>query len=94
MLSGKADASGKFLAEIKLDNKQNKLKAGMLTDVTSHQEHLKQVCRCPSAQLSAAQSRQKVLCRWNNSSQKIIKTGMLLPEKIQVTEGLQQATSL
>jgi hypothetical protein len=27
MLSGKADASGKFLAEIKLDNKQNKLKA-------------------------------------------------------------------
>jgi len=91
MLSGKADAAGKFLAEIKLDNKQHKLKAGMLTDVTFASGTTEKGLSLPLSSIVGSTKQARVyVVNGTTVSQKNIKTGIVTTEKIQVTEGLQQ----
>jgi membrane fusion protein, multidrug efflux system len=91
MLSGKADASGKFLAEINLDNKNNKLKAGMLTDVTFASGVTETGLSLPlSAVVGSTKQARVFVVDGKTVRQKNIKTGIITAEKIRVTEGLQQ----
>ena len=91
MLSGKADASGKFLAEINLDNKQNKLKAGVLTDVTFASGITETGLSLPlSAIVGSTKQARVFVVNGATVKQKNIKTGIVTTEKIQVTQGLQQ----
>jgi RND family efflux transporter MFP subunit len=91
MLSGKADASGKFLAEVKLDNRHNKLKAGMLTDVTFASGEIETGLSLPLSAIVGSTKQAKVyVVNGTTVKQKSIKTGIVTAEKIQVTEGLRQ----
>lgn len=91
MLSGKADATGKFLAEIHLDNKQSRLKAGMLTDVTFASGTTQTGLSLPLSAIVGSTKQPKVfVVNGTTVTQKNIKTGIVTTEKIQVTEGLQQ----
>jgi RND family efflux transporter MFP subunit len=91
MLSGKADATGKFLAEIKLDNQQNKLKAGMLTDVTFASGTTERGLSLPLSAIVGSTKQAKVfVVNGTTVTQKNIKTGIVTTEKVEVTEGLQQ----
>jgi membrane fusion protein, multidrug efflux system len=90
MLSGKADATGKFLAEINLDNKQNKLKAGMLTDVTFASGSSETGLSLPVSAIVGSTKQPRVfVVNGTTVTQKKIKTGIVTTEKIKVTEGLQ-----
>ena len=90
MLSGKADPSGKFLAEINLDNRQNQLKAGMVTDVTFASGASESGLSLPLSALVGSTKQPKVfVVNGTTVSQKNIKTGIVTTDKIQVTDGLQ-----
>ena len=91
MLSGKADPSGKFLAEVNLDNKHNNLKAGMLTDVTFASGASEKGLSLPVSAVVGSTKQAKVfVVNGTTVSQKYIKTGIVTTDKIQVVEGLNQ----
>jgi RND family efflux transporter MFP subunit len=91
MLSDKADASGKFLAEIKLENGDNHLKAGMLTDVTFASGSSEKGLSLPLSAIVGSTKQAKVfVVNGQKVQQTIIKTGITTTEKFQVTEGLKQ----
>jgi RND family efflux transporter MFP subunit len=89
MLASKADASGKFLAEIRIDNSKNKLKAGMLTDVTFASGASEKGLSLPMSALVGSPAQPKVFVVDGITVQlKSIKTGTITIDRIQVTEGL------
>lgn len=91
MLAGKADASGKFLAEINLDNKANQLRAGMLTDVTFAPGGVETGLSLPVSAISGSTKHSKVfIVNGNKVKYTAIKTGIVTTGKVQVIEGLKQ----
>jgi membrane fusion protein, multidrug efflux system len=91
MISDKADASGKFLAEISFANAgAAKLKAGMLADVAFATGHDEKGLAIPvSALVGSAQQASVFVVQGNQVVQRSIKTGIVTADKIQVTAGLQ-----
>jgi membrane fusion protein, multidrug efflux system len=92
MISDKADASGKFLTEISLPNNgKEKLKAGMLTDVTFSNGSAETGLSIPVSALVAGTKQATVyVVNGNKVQQRTIKTGVVTPVKVQVLEGLQE----
>jgi RND family efflux transporter MFP subunit len=91
MISDKADASGKFLTEISLPNNgKEKLKAGILTDVTFSAGVAETGLSIPVSALVAGTKQATVyVVNANKVQQRTIKTGFITPVKVQVLEGLQ-----
>lgn len=92
MVSDKADASGKFLAEIKFKNngRSQKLKAGMLADVYFPMEATERGLSIPVSALIGSPTDAKVfVVNGDKVEKRSIKTGIITPMKVQVTEGLQ-----
>ena len=91
MISDKADASGKFLTEISLPNNgKEKLKAGILTDVTFSSGVTETGLSIPVSALVAGTKQATVyVVNDNKVQQRVIKTGFVTPVKVQVVEGLQ-----
>ena len=91
MISDKADASGKFLAEISFHNtEEEKLKAGMLADVSFSTEGAEKGLSIPvSALLGSAKQAKVYVVKGNHVEQRSIKTGIVTSSKVQVLEGLQ-----
>jgi RND family efflux transporter MFP subunit len=92
MLSDKADASGKFLAEITFDNKQKeKLKAGVIADVLFSVDGIETGLSIPASALLAGTNDAKVyVVNGNKAELRKIKTGIVTSTKVEVTEGLKQ----
>jgi membrane fusion protein, multidrug efflux system len=90
MISDKADASGKFLAEISFSNSEKeKLKAGILADVHFSVDALKTGLSIPaSALLTSAKDAKVYVVKGNTVEQRSIKTGILTSDKVEVVEGL------
>lgn len=91
MISDKADASGKFLAEISFSNTdKEKLKAGILADVHFSLDAVETGLSIPvSALLGSANDAKVFVANGNKVEQRTIKTGIVTADKVQVTEGLQ-----
>jgi RND family efflux transporter MFP subunit len=91
MASDKADAAGKFLTEINLpNNSKEKLKAGILADVTFSAGVAETGLSIPVSALLAGTKRATVyVAKDNKVQQRAIKTGLVTPGKVQVLEGLQ-----
>ncbi|HKO81661.1 MAG TPA: efflux RND transporter periplasmic adaptor subunit [Chitinophagaceae bacterium] len=91
MISDKADASGKFLAEITFTNTdKEKLKAGILADVHFTMEEIKTGLSIPvSALLGSATDAKVYVVKGNKVELRSIKTGIVTATKVEVTEGLQ-----
>jgi RND family efflux transporter MFP subunit len=91
MISDKADASGKFLAEISFANTgAAALKAGMLADVTFDSKSTQKGLAIPvSALTGSAQQATVFVVKGNQVEQRSIKTGIVTADKVQVTAGLQ-----
>lgn len=91
MLAGKADETGKFLAEINLDNRRNALKAGMLTDVTFASGLTERGLALPLSSIVGSTKQVKVyVVKGTVAELRNITTGIITTEKIQVTEGLKE----
>ena len=90
MISDKADASGKFLAEVSFANDgKEKLKAGILADVHFKMEAVETGLSIPvSALLSSAKDARVFVVNGNTVAQRNIKTGIVTSSNVQVTEGL------
>ncbi len=90
MVSDKADASGKFLAEITFSNNdKEKLKAGILADVHFDMEETETGLSIPVSALVASAKDAKVFVVNNGKAElRSIKTGIVTSEKVQVLEGL------
>jgi membrane fusion protein, multidrug efflux system len=91
MISDKADASGKFLAEVTFPNTdKEKLKAGILADVHFSMESVETGLSVPvSALLAGAQDAKVYLVKRNKVEKRSIETGIITSNKVQVLEGLQ-----
>lgn len=91
MVSDKADVSGKFLTEIRLNNTgKEKLKAGMLADVLFAMKTTKTALAIPSSALISSDKDAKVfVANGDHVEQKNIKTGVIVSNKVEVLEGLQ-----
>jgi membrane fusion protein, multidrug efflux system len=91
MISDKADASGKFLAEVSFKNNENeKLKAGMLAEVNFEMATTETGISIPvSALVGSAKQAKVFVVKGNHVELKSIKTGIVLSDKVQVLEGLQ-----
>jgi len=91
MISDKADASGKFLTEISLPNNgKEKLKAGILTDITFSTGVAETGLSIPVSALVAGTKQATVyVVNASKVQQRTIKTGFVTPVKVQVLEGLQ-----
>jgi len=91
MISDKADASGKFLAEITFpNNDKEKLKAGILADVHFSIDEVETGLSIPvSALLAGAIDARVYVAKGNKVEQRSIKTGFVTSDKVQVIEGLQ-----
>ncbi len=91
MISDKADASGKFLAEITFSNNdKEKLKAGILADVHFTMEEIETGLSIPvSALLGSATDAKVYVVKDNKAELRSIKTGIVTATKVEVTEGLQ-----
>lgn len=91
MISEKADAAGKFLTEINLPNNgKEKIKAGILTDVTFSTGIGETGLSVPVSALLAGTKQATVYVVINNKvQQRVVKTGLITPTKVQVLEGLQ-----
>lgn len=91
MVSDKADASGKFLAEISFSNTdKEKLKAGILADVHFDMEETETDLSIPvSALLASAKEAKVFVAKGNKAELRSIKTGIVTSDKVQVLEGLQ-----
>lgn len=92
MVSDKADASGKFLAEIGFSNNgKEKMKAGILTDVHFALAGIETGLSVPVSALLAGSKGAKVYVVNNGKAElRTIKTGIVTSEKAEVTEGLQE----
>ena len=92
MLSDKADASGKFLAEITFDNNQkDKLKAGVIADVLFSIDGVETGLSIPASALIAGTNDAKVyVVNGNKAELRRIKTGIVTTTKVEVTEGLKE----
>ncbi len=90
MISDKADAAGKFLAEISFrNNDQEKLKAGILADVHFSVDEIKTGLSIPVSALLASSKEAKVYVVNNNHAElRSIKTGIVTAEKVEVIDGL------
>lgn len=90
MVSDKADASGKFLAEIKFSNAgKEKLKAGMLVEVAFNDEATENGLAIPVSSIVGSMKEAKVYVLNGSKVQlRNIKTGIITADKVQVTEGL------
>lgn len=90
MISDKADASGKFLAEISFSNTdKEELKAGMLADVYFSMEAAKTGLSIPASALLASAKDAKVFIVTGNTVElRSITTGLVTADKVEVTEGL------
>ncbi|THU31545.1 efflux RND transporter periplasmic adaptor subunit [Niastella caeni] len=92
MISDKADAAGKFLTEISLPNNgKEKLKAGILADVTFSTGIAETGLSIPvSALLAGTKQATVYVVNANKVQHRTIKTGLVTPGKVQVLEGLQE----
>ena len=92
MISDKADASGKFLAEITFANtEKEKLKAGILADVLFSVDRIETGLSIPASALLAGTTDAKVyVVNGNKAELRKIKTGITTSSKVEVTEGLKQ----
>ena len=90
MISDKADASGKFLAEISFpNNDKKKLKAGLLVDVHFSVDAIQTGLSVPvSALLNSAKGANVFVVNNGHAQLRMIKTGIVTYEKVEVTEGL------
>ena len=90
MLSDKADASGKFLAEIHYVNTgEEKLKAGMITDVAFVTGSTSTGLSIPASALTGSAKHAKVfVVKEDKAELREISTGIVTPTKVQVTGGL------
>jgi len=90
MISDKADASGKFLAEITFDNKKGeKLKAGILADVLFSTDAVETGLSIPASALLAGTKDAKVyVVNGGKAEIRSIKTGIVTSTKVEVLEGL------
>lgn len=91
MISDKADASGKFLAEISFSNtSKEQLKAGILADVSFSSDAIQTGLSIPvSALIGSAKDAKIYVVKGEQAEQRSIKTGIVTTDKVQVTEGLQ-----
>lgn len=91
MISDKADASGKFLAEISFSNSdEEKLKAGILASVSFFSDATEQGLSIPVSALVASAKEAKVyVANGNKVALRTIKTGIVTTQQVQVLEGLQ-----
>ena len=91
MVSDKADASGKFLAEVSFTNKdEQQLKAGILADVNFSMDTLNTGLAIPvSALLTSAGQARVFVINADKVEQRNIKTGIITSTKVEVVEGLQ-----
>ena len=91
MISDKADASGKFLAEISFPNSdKEKLKAGIIADVHFSSDAIQTGLSIPASALLASDKEAKVyIVNGNKVEQRSIKTGIVTADKVQVIEGLE-----
>ena len=91
MISDKADAAGKFLAEVILPNTdKNELKAGILADVHFPMASTKTGLSIPVSALIPNAKEPKVFVVSNNKvTERIIKTGIITSNKVEVVDGLQ-----
>jgi len=91
VISDKADASGKFLAEITFPNDdKEKLKAGILADVHFSSDAIQMGLSIPTSALLASDKEAKVFVASGNKVQvRSIKTGIVTENRVQVIEGLQ-----
>lgn len=91
MISDKADASGKFLAEISFDNSsKEKLKAGMLADVAFTTDVVETGLAIPVSALTGSTKESKVfVIKGQKVEQRTIRTGIITADKVQVVDGLQ-----
>ena len=91
MLSDKADASGKFLAEVTFDNKKETLKAGVIADVLFAVERKETGLSIPASALVAGTGDAKVyVVNANKAELRHIKTGITTSTKVEVKEGLKE----
>ena len=90
-ISDKADASGKFLAEISFSNSdKEQLKAGMIADVSFAVDGIETGLSIPvSALLASATDAKVFVAKDKKVEQRRIKTGIVTSGKVQVVEGLQ-----
>jgi len=90
MISDKADASGKFLAEIIFaNNDDGQLKAGIIADVHFSVDAMETGLSIPASALLASAKEAKVfVAKGNKAETRNIKTGIVKSEKVQVLEGL------
>jgi len=91
MISDKADASGKFLAEISFSNTDGeKLKAGILASVSFFSGATEQGLSIPvSALVASAKGAKVYVANGNKVALRNIKTGIVTTLQVQVLEGLQ-----
>jgi membrane fusion protein (multidrug efflux system) len=91
MISDKADASGKFLAEVSFVNTdKEQLKAGMLADVYFSTDAVKTGLSVPVSTLVASSKDAKVfVVKGNTVELRNIKTGIVTSDNVEVTDGLQ-----
>jgi membrane fusion protein (multidrug efflux system) len=90
-ISDKADASGKFLAEVQISNKgKDYLKAGMLAEVSFAVGSLEKGLSIPvSALVGSAKQGKVFVAKGNQVELRSIRAGITTAEKVQVVEGLQ-----
>jgi RND family efflux transporter MFP subunit len=91
MVSDKADASGKFLAEVSFSNKdKDKLKAGILADVHFRLQETETGLSIPvAALLTGTKDAKLFVVNGNKAELRRIRTGIVTSSKVQVLEGLQ-----
>ena len=91
MVSDKADASGKFLAEVTFSNSDKEtLKAGILADVHFSIDVVETGLSIPvSALLASAKEAKVFVANGNKVELRSIKTGIITSNKVRVLEGLQ-----
>ena len=90
-ISDKADASGKFEAEVNINNTgTEKLKAGVIADVSFTIDAIEPGLAIPiSALVGSAQDAKVFVVNGNKVEQKTIKTGIVTTTNVQVLQGLQ-----
>ena len=90
MISDKADATGKFLAEITFtNNDKEKLKAGLLADVHFAVDAVETGLSIPvSALLASAKEARVYVVNNGHAVLRSIKTGVITSNKVEVIEGL------
>lgn len=96
MVSDKADASGKFLAEISFSNTdKDRLKAGILADVHFAIEENQTGLSLPvSALVSGTKEAKVFVVNGNKAELRNIKTGAINATKVQVLEGLKSGEAV